>query len=149
MKYVRHIRLQKNIRAEETPYFRTEKDANYRISTAAHFISNRLKIVRSQLAKYSPYSSLFRLCGRYFQISKSAEKAARSSEKQEQLAVLASQRGLEPPAPRLGVWRAAWYIVRFIICLVVLSEIVLPGYWSICIKIPVMPPRDGAFRKSN
>ena len=103
MKYVRHIRLQKNIRAEETPYFRTEKDANYRISTAAHFISNRLKIVRSQLAKYSPYSSLFRLCGRYFQISKSAEKAARSSEKQEQLAVLASQRGLEPPAPRLGV----------------------------------------------
>ena len=33
--------------------------------------------------------------------------------------------------------------------LVVLSEIVLPGYWSICIKIPVMPPRDGAFRKSN
>ena len=49
----------------------------------------------------------------------------------------------------LGVWRAAWYIVRFIICLVVLSEIVLPGYWSICIKIPVMPPRDGVFRKSN
>ena len=50
---------------------------------------------------------------------------------------------------RLGVWRAAWYIVRFIICLVVLSEIVLSGYWSICTKIPVMPPRDGAFRKSN
>lgn len=55
----------------------------------------------------------------------------------------------ERVAFRLGVWRAAWYIVRFIICLVVLSEIVLPGYWSICIKIPVMPPRDGAFRKSN
>ena len=51
--------------------------------------------------------------------------------------------------PLPGVWRAAWYIVRFIICLVVLSEIVLPGYWSICTKIPVMPPRDGAFRKSN
>jgi hypothetical protein len=62
---------------------------------------------------------------------------------------LARQKGFEPPAFPLGVWRAAWYIVRFIICLVVLSEIVLPGYWSICIKIPVMPPRDGAFRKSN
>lgn len=66
-----------------------------------------------------------------------------------QLGLLARLRGFEPPTYRLGVWRAAWYIVRFIICLVVLSEIVLPGYWSICIKIPVMPPRDGAFRKSN
>ena len=28
-------------------------------------------------------------------------------------------RGFEPPAYRLGVWRAASYIVRFIICLVV------------------------------
>mgnify|MGYP006935249581 CR=1 FL=1 len=62
---------------------------------------------------------------------------------------LASPARFERAAPRLGVWRAAWYIVRFIICLVVLSEIVLPGYWSICIKIPVMPPRDGVFRKSN
>ncbi len=32
---------------------------------------------------------------------------------------LASLRGFEPPTYRLGVWRAAWYIVRFIICLVV------------------------------
>ena len=70
MKCVRHIRLQKNIRAEETPYFRTEKDANYRISTAAHFISNRLKIVRSQLAKYSQYSSLFACAGDTFKFQR-------------------------------------------------------------------------------
>lgn len=62
---------------------------------------------------------------------------------------LASARWLEHPTYRLGVWRAAWYIVRFIICLVVLSEIVLPGNWSICTKTSVMPPRDGAFRRSN
>ena len=37
------------------------------------------------------------------QILKGAEKTARSSGKLELLAVLASQRGLEPPAPRLGV----------------------------------------------
>ena len=62
---------------------------------------------------------------------------------------MARPRGVDPPAYRLGVWRAAWYIVRFIICLVVLSEIVLPGNWSTCTKTSVMPPRDGAFRRSN
>ena len=53
--------------------------------------------------------------------------------------IFANQNGFERQSFRLGVWRAAWYIVRFIICLVVLSEIVLPGNWSTCTKTPVMP----------
>ena len=83
-------------------------------------------------------------------ISKTSKRTRDSvSKKAPFLGLVAFPPGFEPGAFRLGVWRAAWYIVRFIICLVVLSEIVLPGYWSICIKIPVMPPRDGVFRKSN
>ena len=80
---------------------------------------------------------------------KQYKKTLQTSKNGLQRCFLASLDRFELPAFRLGVWRAAWYIVRFIICLVVLSEIVLPGYWSICTKIPVMTPRDGAFRKSN